>query len=85
MKVNPAFLIWNYLIKFLEKNQGNLHFGSLLTTILEKKGATTEYLDSTDRLDEDIVFPTPIKLGDVSKMNIPHDASEVPDKEEKGH
>lgn len=79
VKINPAHLMWNYLINYLEKSQGYLPFGSLLTVIFEKKGVIKEFLESEDRLNEDVIFPSPIRLGDVSKMNIPFDASDVPE------
>lgn len=61
-KVNPTHLIWDYLIKFMEKYQGNLSFGSLISTLLEKKGLMIPYLQTASRLDDDLVWPPPIKL-----------------------
>lgn len=64
VKVNPSYLIWD-LIRFLEKIQGNLPFGSLITVLIGKKELVNPYLNPTNRLEKDVVLPIPIKLFDV--------------------
>lgn len=76
-KINPAHLIWDYLIKFLEKQQGNLPFGSLISSILDQKGLLVPYLQIVQLLEKFHIESTPIKLGDVEKIKIEVDNSEV--------
>lgn len=54
-------------------------FGFVITTLIKKKGFLISYIETFGRLNDDIVFPTPIKLSDVQKMKITFDDSVNPE------
>ena len=68
IKINLDYLVWEYLICFLKRPSNNLLYGSLISAVFEKKCLLKTYVDSFTFLNEDIVRPTPIKLGDVTTM-----------------